>query len=377
MEEADFLQDPQREASVRDMLFRTEAAFTTEDRKFGDVGSEFEANIDLVPGSKPVKQKSRPLHPQKLEDLRCQISAWVDEGVIQRSASPWASPLVPVSKKDGTTRWAVDYRRVNAATVADATPLPLMESVVEGVGGSKVFSTVDSSNAYMAIPMGKTSRPLTAFICHFGLFEFLKLPFGLKNSGAVYSRMISTLVDQLGLPGVIHYLDDILVHSKSFEEHVELVEQVLRLHLDHGLLVKASKSFLFRKEVEFLGNLVGEEGMKTTPKCQDKIASWPRPKTPKELASFVGFIGFYSTFVPRYAEIVAPLNAYKNKRTLEWTPEAAKAFEDIKRAFVVNTGKSHLQLNPKTRTYQGLVMDIDYSKVALSAVLQQEQDGKL
>merc|ERR1712035_10575 len=153
-EEADFLQDPQREASVRDMLFRTEAAFTTEDKKYGDASSEFEANIDLVPGSKPVKQKSRPLHPKKLEDLRCQISAWVDEGVIQRSASPWASPLVPITKKDGTTRWAVDFRRVNAATVADATPLPLMESMVEGVGGSKVFSTVDSSNAYMPPPFG-------------------------------------------------------------------------------------------------------------------------------------------------------------------------------------------------------------------------------
>merc|ERR1712035_257793 len=200
MQESEFLDNPQREASIRNMFYCMEAAFTTEDRKFGNVGSEFKAHIDLLPGTKPVKQKSRPLHPKKLEDLRCQITAWIDEGVIQRSASPWASPLVPVTKKDGTTRWAVDYRRVNAATVADATPLPLMESVVEGVGGSKVFSTVDSSNAYMAIPMGKASSPLTAFICAYGLYEFRKLPFGLRNSGAVYSRMIGELVDQLGLP---------------------------------------------------------------------------------------------------------------------------------------------------------------------------------
>ena len=106
------------------MLGRHESAFTSDQRQFGNVDPRFRAKIDLKPDTAPVKQRLRPLHPRKLQDLRKQIDVWLDEEVIQRSNSPWASPLVPVSKKDGTTRWAVDYRRVNAATVADATPCP-------------------------------------------------------------------------------------------------------------------------------------------------------------------------------------------------------------------------------------------------------------
>ena len=138
-------------------------------------------------GTRPISSTSRPLHPDKQANLDLQVGEWLEQKVIQPSKSPWASPLVPVRKKDGTVRWAVDYRRLNAVTLADRYPIPNLTSLLEKAGGHKIYSTLDAASAYFAIPMAESSRTKTAFCCPLGLFEFLRMPFGLANAPSVYS----------------------------------------------------------------------------------------------------------------------------------------------------------------------------------------------
>ena len=189
--------------------------------------------------------------------------------------------------------------------------------------------------------------------------------------------MIGELVDQLGLPGVIHYLDDILMHSKDFDSHLKLVDSVLGMHKREGLLIKPSKTVLFREGVEFLGNWVSKDGLCPTDKAMGKIKDWPTPKTPKELSSFVGFISFYSSYIQGFAALAAPLNALKSKKVLVWTEELNQAFLDIKSAFASQNGRSHLILDEESMSYLGLVVDIDFSKTAISGVVNQVQNGQL
>ena len=133
--------------------------------------------------------------------------------MIAPATSPWGSPLVPVAKKDGTNQWAVDYRELNKFTLPDAYPTPCLSHIVEGLAGSRVFSSLDAAQAFHNVPIEEDSQDATAFVCMYGLFKFLRMPFGLRNAGAVYSRLVAQIMDNLGLQSVAHYLDDILIHT--------------------------------------------------------------------------------------------------------------------------------------------------------------------
>ena len=166
--------------------------------------------IELKEGAVPCRQRPRPLSDDRKKALRSQLDTWLAEGVISPSKSPWASPLVPVRKKDGTIRWAVDYRRVNNQTISDAFPTPTIGDTLENLAGSHVFSSLDTAAAYHHLKLAPKSKNLTAFCCHFGLFHFNRMPFGLKQAGACYCRTMQDLVDFVDDKGVLAYLDDVL-----------------------------------------------------------------------------------------------------------------------------------------------------------------------
>ena len=188
LDQCDYLNQPGCKKQVEELVREYQDIFTDEGKKVGMVPSRYCTTIKLKPGAVPVKQKLRPMHPQQQAELKEQLDAWLKEGVIRPSKSPWASLLIPVKKKDGRTRWCVDYRQVNARTVGDSFPSPTVEEILAEVrDGDRVFSTLDASQAYLSVPLDEESMEITAFVTPFGLFEFTRTSFGLLNAGVRYN----------------------------------------------------------------------------------------------------------------------------------------------------------------------------------------------
>ena len=179
----------------------------------------------------PIRQKFRQLNPKLEENLNKQLDAWLEQDIIEKSDSPWSSPLVPVKKKDGTVRWAVDYRRVNQCLEFDSFPLPRIQPLLERAGGNQVYSTLDATQAYHNIRINTKSRKITAFATPNALYQFKRMPFGISTAPAVYSRFIAAALNRLGTKNLNVYLDDILIYSMTLNEHVERLEEVFKCHL--------------------------------------------------------------------------------------------------------------------------------------------------
>ena len=186
--------------------------------------------VELRPGVQPVRQKVRLLNTDQRKSLQKQLKVWTDEGVIEQTSSPWASPLVPVMKKTGDIRWAVDYRALNGATIADTYPLPSIAESLERLSGAEIFSCLDAASAYNVIPVEGGSREKLVFISPFGCYTYKRMPFGAKNNGACYARFIGRCLEEMGSPYLIAYLDDLLIFTKELPEHIQTLRQVLQMH---------------------------------------------------------------------------------------------------------------------------------------------------
>ena len=214
-------------------------------------------------------------------------------------------------KKSGQTRWVLDFRAVNSVTAGDSYPCPNISDILSSLGKSTFFSTLDASSAYNVIPVSPESRPITAFATVFGLYQFARMPFGLKNAGAAYCRLVQRMIDMLGVEGVLAYLDDLLIHTEDLETHLKLLQLVFQAHQSSGIRLNADKTFLFKTEVEYLGHLISADGIKLVPSYVQKLIDWPLPATGKELSAFLGFAGYYREFLPGYAHVTANLNMKK------------------------------------------------------------------
>ena len=275
-----------------DLIGQYHDVFVTDQMKVGKTDL-VEMNIVLANDPTPVRSAVRRIRPELQQSLKEQLDSWEADGVIVPATSPWASPLVPVAKKDGTTRWAVDYRELNKHTIPDAYPTPNLAAAVESLAGSKIFSSLDAAQAFHNVPIKKESQDLTAFICAYGLFKFCRMPFGLRNAGPVYCRLVSKVMADLGLASVVHYLDDILIHTVGMDEHMEAIAKVLQAHRSAGILLKPSKTLFFQERVDFLGFQVSGEGIRPTEKHIKSIENMKKPTTGKEVASLLGFLQYY------------------------------------------------------------------------------------
>ena len=214
LEENEILQDnPRIKAQVETLISEYKDVFSNPEQTIGRTDL-IEFKIELEPGAQPKKAKTRPLNPAQKKSLQAQIDLWKKEDIIEESSSPWASAMVPVLKKNGELRWAVDYRALNKVTVKDSYPLPCISENLDKLQGSTVFSCLDAAGAYHTIPVEEKSRPLLSFTTPMGLFQYRRMPFGPANSGQCYSRFMETMIDKLRSPWVLCYLDDIIVHSR-------------------------------------------------------------------------------------------------------------------------------------------------------------------
>jgi transposase InsO family protein len=298
------------------------------------------------------------------------------EGIIQKSDSPWASPVLLVAKKDGSWRFCVDYRKLNKVTVKDTYPLPRIDDTVDALAGAKFMSTFDLASGYYQISMDKESRSMTAFTTHHGLFEYLRMPFGLTNAPATFQRVMDGALAGLKWQSCLVYLDDIIVFSKTFEDHLKDLEVVFERLRSHGLKLKAKKCHLCCNEVVYLGHLITRDGIREDPSKIDTVKNFPMPKVGdrKALESFLGMTGYFQRFIKDYALIVQPLRDVLKRDEWLWSQECTDAFEELK-YLLVHEGGPVLALPDFSGKFPFSV-HTDASDVGICAVLYQRQpDG--
>jgi len=229
-----------------------------------------------------VREKCRPLNPAQEASLKEQLDKWVKAKVAEPSQSPWAFPMVVVKKEDSDRlRWCIDYHKLNQKMVKDAYPLSSIDGNLHKLQGAKYFSTLDSASAYHAIEIHPDSREYTAFITPFGQYQFMRMPFGLCNAGACYSRLVALALQHLPAEYVLTYLDVIIVFSALLDVHLQQLRQVIETHRQYGMKVKLSKCNLLQREVEYLGHLVSKAGIPMVPSYVQKVLNWPLPRTGK------------------------------------------------------------------------------------------------
>ena len=301
--------------------------------------------IHIKTNHPPISQAAyrTPLSKRKLVEEA--IADMLTENVIRPSELAWASPITLVPKRDGSTRFCVDYRKLNSVTIRDQYPLPQIQDIFDQVGGSTIFSSLDLKAGYWQLAVAEDSIEKTAFRCHLGHYEFLRMPFGLTNAPAVFQRMMDKVL--AGLIGriVMVYLDDIVIYSRSEEGHVQHLELVFARLREAGLRLKPTKCFFGLEEIKLLGYIVNRDGIHTDPEKVKAIAKLTQPRDLKGVRSSLGMTGFYRQCLPDYAQIAEPLEELKRKYShFVWGPSQSKAFEKLKQLLT----SSHVMTAPRT-----------------------------
>ena len=237
------------------------------------------------------------------------IDDMTDKGIVQPSTSAWASPIVLVPKRDGSLRFCVDYRKLNAITKKDVYPLPRIDDILNTFGKSRYFTMLDLASGYWQIEMDPASREKSAFRTHHGLFEFCRMPFGLCNVPATFQRLMQTVLAGLEWRCCFIYLDDILIASQTFEEHLEHLRLVFDRLRKAGLTLKPKKCFFVQQKVQYLGHVISPEGIMPDPAKTEKVKQFPMPTDVTKVRQFLGLTSYYRRFVPRFSSIAAPLHA--------------------------------------------------------------------
>jgi transposase InsO family protein len=324
----------------------------------------------IATAGSPVVSKFRRLDPERLAAARKEFDAMLEAGIVRRSDSGWSSPLHMVRKKDGGWRPCGDFRRLNLITAADKYPLPNMQDLSARLAGCRFFTKLDLQKGYLQVPVEPEDVPKTAVITPFGLFEFVRMPFGLKNAGMTFQRLMDSILN--GLPFVFVYLDDILVASPCLESHRRHVAEVLSILSKSGLVINVGKCVFGRESVEFLGHRVSAAGVLPLADRVAAIRQFPPPTTVRELQSFLGLINFYRRFIRSAAQLLLPLTAVlkggpAGGKKLQWSEEMRRAFAAAKEAIADSCTLQH----PLPGAQLSLATDASASHVG--AVLQQRQ----
>ena len=240
----------------------------------------------------PVKQAPRRFPPFKRDEVDRQLSELLTQGRIEPSNSPWSSPIVLAKKHDGSYRLCIDYRKLNAVAVEDAQPLPRSDDILESLGGAKWFSCLDLASGYWQVPVAKKDRPKTAFVAHRGQFQWTCLPFGVTNGPGTFTRLMNLALPGLTWRECLVYLDDIIIMSGTFDEHLSRLRSVFERLRDAGLRLKSSKCVFLQRQVSFLGHVVSAEGIQTDPEKIAAVRDWPTPTSISELKGFLGLVTY-------------------------------------------------------------------------------------
>ena len=285
-------------------------------------------------GHLPIKQKPYRSALTQHETIEKHISKMLDAGVVQESASPWASPVVIVPKKDGSLRLCINYRKLNNITVKNCYPLPNIDDIITYLGQAKYLSCLDLKSGYWQMAMNKGDKEKTAFVTHQGLYEFNVMPFDLTNAPSVFQELMNHVLKGIRNKYAMPYIDDILVYSRTFEEHMQHIREVFKQLEKPNLKLKLKKCEFLKTRVKYLGHVISDEGLEPDPEKVIKIHAMKPPTTVRGVRGFLGAAGYYMKFIENYADIARPLVLLTKKH--------ARFHWDDKCSF---KGKTNVRLN--------------------------------
>jgi len=293
-----------------------------------------------------------------------------DRDLIEPAHGAWSSPVVLVKKKDGRSRFCVDYRKLNSVTIQDAYPLSRIDESLDSLAGSRYFSTLDLLSGYWQVPRSLDAQDKTAFITHDGLWKWKVLPFGLTSAPATFQRLMEQVLSGLHWKTLLVYLDDVIVISSDFSTHVSPLHEVFDRLRVAGLKLKPSKCALLQQEVKYLEHVVSWDSVATDPEKVRAVQDWTVPQDIHELRAFLGLVRYYRQHIPEFAGVAQPLNWLTAKEVRwRWTQEEQQAFDHLKAQLVE---APILAYPDPTKQY---ILDTDASDHSMGAVLSQVQGG--
>lgn len=323
--------------------------------------------------SQPLKQRHHNMSPYMLDHLNKELDKMLELGVVSKSCSPWASPVLLVKKASGELRFCFDGRKLNSVTKKDAYPLPHVDHILNKLSGARYLSSIDLKSAFWQIPLEESSKEKTAFVIPSrGLYNFNVMPFGLSNAAQTQQRLMETVLGYQLEPYCFVYLDDVIIATPTFEKHVEVLEEVFSRLKTANLTINLNKCEFCRPSLKYLGFLIDRQGLRTDPEKIAAMINFQRPTTVTELKRFVGIVGWYRRFIPSYSSLTSPLTSLiKGKRKsqkISWDDKAEDAFRKIKEALVT----APILASPDFKKM--FTIQCDASDVGVGCVLSQEDD---
>jgi hypothetical protein len=324
-----------------------------------------------VGDARPVKQHAYRVNPIKREKLSAEVKYLLQNELVSGSNSPWSSPCIMVPKSDNSMRFCTDFRKVNAVTKTDSYPIPRMDDCIDRVGRAKFVSKFDLMKGYWQVPLTKRAVEVSAFVTPDGLYEYKVMPFGMKNAGATFQRMMNSVI--MGLDGCDVYIDDVVIYSDTWEEHIRRCNALFQRLRQAKLSVHLGKCEFGKGTVTYLGHEVGSGSVRPIQAKVEKILEFPAPHDRRGIMRFMGMVGYYRKFCQNLSEVAAPMtNLLKKDSKFVWDTNCQRAFDGLKA--VLSTSPVLAAPNQD----KDFVLTTDASDVGAGAVLQQEgEDGIL
>ena len=359
------------------MLMEPHHIFSLDKNEIGCMDTA-EHIIELM-DDEPFKEQFQQIAPPLLEEVRENLQDMLDGGAIQPSKSPWCNAIVLVQKKDGTLRFCIDFRKLNSRTKKDSFPLPRMQETMESMVGAQFFSSMDLKSGFWQVQILEKSWQYTTFtVGSLGVYEFLRMLYGLCNTLATFQRLMQNCFGELNLTYALVYLDDVIVYSNTEEDHLRRLQAVFEHFHEHRLKLKPLKCSFLCKQITFLGHKISADGMKPGTLNLKGIAVMALRANYTEVRHFLGMTGFFQRFIKNYARITKPLNdilegeASKMKsKAITLPPEALEAFEQLKMCCMTVPVLAFADFEKEFK------LETDASSEGLGAMLSQKQpDGK-
>jgi Reverse transcriptase (RNA-dependent DNA polymerase)./Integrase core domain. len=310
------------------------------EKSFTEMGDELGCTTlvehEIKTTSPPIKQRYYPVSPIMQSHIDKELDKLISQNIVEKSTSPWSSPIILVKKKDQSFRFCVDYRKLNKVTERDAYPLPYISATLDKLRDARYLSSLDIKSAYFQVPLSESSRPLTAFtVPNRGLFQFRRLPMGLANSPATFQRLIDRVLGPELEPHVFVYLDDIIIVTQTFEKHLTILAEVFKRLKDANLTLSKEKCFFCRPELRYLGYVIDCNGLHVDPDKIKAILNIPSPTCVSEVRRIIGLASWYRRFVPDFSTLTAPLsNLLRKNKPFIWNELCENSLKTLKEQLI-------------------------------------------